>query len=102
MGTLLSDDTLKFTLFVRCKYKYNLLNKTSFAIHVHSQLSWGPAMRRPFPLNTLILKSLVIQSNDIQKLIEDPKGAAMNFVYGQLASVKTQALDFFKDRFNFF
>ena len=37
---------------------------------------------------------------DIQKLIEDPKGAAMNFVYGQLASIKTQAFDFFKKGFN--
>lgn len=46
------------------------------------------------------LNSLVSQANDIQKLIEDPKGAAMNFVYGQLASIKTQAFDFFKKGFN--
>ena len=48
------------------------------------------------------LNSLVSQANDIQKLIEDPKGAAMNFVYGQLASIKTQALGFFKEKFDFF
>ena len=48
------------------------------------------------------LNSLVSQANDIQKLIEDPKGAAMSFIHGQLSSIKTQAMDFFKDNFKFF
>ena len=47
------------------------------------------------------LNSLISQANDIQKLIEDPKGAVMNFIHGQIASIKTQALDFFKSKFKF-
>jgi len=47
------------------------------------------------------LNGLISQANDIQKLIEDPKGAVMNFIHGQIASIKTQALDFFKSKFKF-
>ena len=48
------------------------------------------------------LNKLLGKASDIQKLIEDPKAAVMNFVVGQLASVKNQAVDFFKDNFKFF
>jgi hypothetical protein len=47
------------------------------------------------------LNGLISQANDIQKLIEDPKGAVMNFIHGQIASIKNQALDFFKSKFKF-
>ena len=47
------------------------------------------------------LNNLIGQANEIQALISDPKGAAMNFVYGQLASIKTQAFDFFRSKFKF-
>ena len=47
------------------------------------------------------LNSLVSQANEIQKLISDPKGAAMNFIHGKLASIKSQALSFFKSKFKF-
>ena len=47
------------------------------------------------------LNNLVGKANDIQKLIEDPKGAAMNFIYGQLASIKDSAISTVKDIFGF-
>jgi hypothetical protein len=45
------------------------------------------------------LNKLVTKANDIKRLIEDPKGAAMNFIHGQIASIKTQALGFIKKQF---
>ncbi len=47
------------------------------------------------------LKTLTSKANDIQRLINDPKGAAMSFIEGKIASIKTQALDFIKSKFNF-
>jgi hypothetical protein len=47
------------------------------------------------------LNNLVSKANDIQKLISDPKGAAMNFITGKIASIKTQAISFIKSKFNF-
>jgi len=47
------------------------------------------------------LNKLVTKANDIKRLIEDPKGAAMSFIEGKIASIKTQALDFIKSKFNF-
>ena len=47
------------------------------------------------------LNTLVSKASEIQKLIDDPKAAAMNFVYGQIASIKNQAVDFFKSKFKF-
>ena len=47
------------------------------------------------------LNNLVGKANDIQNLIEDPKGAAMNFIYGQLASIKDSAISTVKDIFGF-
>jgi hypothetical protein len=47
------------------------------------------------------LNTLVSKANDIQKLIDDPKGAAMNFVYGKIASIKTQAISAVRSFFRF-
>ena len=47
------------------------------------------------------LNTLVSKANEIQTLINDPKGAAMNFVAGKIASIKSQALDFVKSKFRF-
>ena len=47
------------------------------------------------------LNTLVSKANDIQALINDPKGAAMNFVAGKIASIKSQALSFIKSKFRF-
>ena len=47
------------------------------------------------------LNNLVGKANDIQKLIADPKGAAMNFVYGKLASIKASAISAVRSIFNF-
>ena len=47
------------------------------------------------------LNNLVGKANDIQKLIADPKGAAMNFVYGKLASIKASAISAVRSIFRF-
>ena len=47
------------------------------------------------------LNNLVSKANDIEKLIRDPKGAAMNFIHGKIASIKTQAFDAVRSFFNF-
>jgi len=47
------------------------------------------------------LNTLVSKANDIQKLFEDPKGAAMNFVQGKIADLKNQAISAVKSLFNF-
>jgi len=47
------------------------------------------------------LNTLVSKANDIQKLIDDPKAAAMNFVYGKIASIKTQAISAVRSFFRF-
>jgi hypothetical protein len=47
------------------------------------------------------LNNLVGKANDIQKLIADPKGAAMNFVYGKLASIKASAISAVRNIFRF-
>tara|TARA_Y100000592_G_scaffold97402_1_gene168073 strand:+ start:156 stop:1937 length:1782 start_codon:yes stop_codon:yes gene_type:complete len=46
------------------------------------------------------LNSLVSKANDIQRLIKDPKAAAMSFIHGKIASIKTQAFNFIKSKFN--
>jgi len=47
------------------------------------------------------LNTLVSKANDIQKLFEDPKGAAMNFVQGKIADLKNQAISAVRSLFNF-
>ena len=47
------------------------------------------------------LSALTSKANDIQKLIADPKGAAMNFVYGKLASIKASAISAVRSIFRF-
>jgi len=47
------------------------------------------------------LNTLVGKANDIQKLIEDPKGAVMNFVQGKIADLKNQAISAVRDFFRF-
>ena len=47
------------------------------------------------------LSNLTSKANDIQKLISDPKGAAMNFIYGKIASIKSQAISAVRSFFRF-
>ena len=47
------------------------------------------------------LNTLVSKANDIEKLISDPKGAAMNFIHGKIASIKTQAFNAVRSFFRF-
>ena len=47
------------------------------------------------------LNSLVSKASEIQTLIDDPKAAAMNFVYGKIASIKTQAFSAVRSFFRF-
>ena len=47
------------------------------------------------------LNTLVSKANDIQKLISDPKGAAMNFIHGKIASIKSQAISAVRNFFRF-
>tara|TARA_Y100000592_G_scaffold48295_1_gene76534 strand:- start:462 stop:2270 length:1809 start_codon:yes stop_codon:yes gene_type:complete len=47
------------------------------------------------------LNTLVSKANDIQSLIKDPKGAAMSFITGKIASIKSQAFSFIKSKFRF-
>jgi len=47
------------------------------------------------------LNNLVGKATEIQRLIEDPKAAAMNFIYGKIESIKNQALDAVKSFFRF-
>ena len=47
------------------------------------------------------LSTLTSKANDIQKLISDPKGAAMNFIHGKIASIKSSAISAVKSFFRF-
>ena len=47
------------------------------------------------------LNKLTTKANEIQTLIKDPKGAAMSFITGKIASIKTQAFSFIKSKFRF-
>ena len=47
------------------------------------------------------LNTLVSKANDIQKLFEDPKGQAINFIQGQIANLKSQAISAVRDFFRF-
>ena len=46
------------------------------------------------------LNTLVSKANDIQSLIKDPKGAAMSFIHGKIASIKNQAFSAVRSFFN--
>ena len=47
------------------------------------------------------LNALTSKANDIQKLISDPKGAAMSFIHGKIASLKSSAISAVKSFFKF-
>ena len=47
------------------------------------------------------LNTLVSKANDIQKLFEDPKGQVINFIQGQVASLKSQAISAVRNFFRF-
>lgn len=47
------------------------------------------------------VNTLVSKASEIQRLIDDPKAAAMNFVYGKIASIKTQAISAVRSFFRF-
>jgi hypothetical protein len=48
------------------------------------------------------LSTLTSKANDIQALISDPKGAAMNFIHGKIASIKSSAISSLKSAFSSF
>lgn len=68
---------------------------------VSSKLSKVVKLNNNIKLPIKNLNKLVSQASDLQKLIEDPKGVAMNFIQGKIDSIKSQALDFIKSKFNF-
>ena len=47
------------------------------------------------------LNTLTSKANDIQKLISDPKGAAMSFIHGKIASIKSKAISAVRSFFRF-
>ena len=47
------------------------------------------------------LNTLVSKANSIEKLFKDPKGAAMNFIHGKIASIKSQAISAVRSFFRF-
>lgn len=47
------------------------------------------------------LNTIVGKAAELQQLIDDPKAAAMNFVYGKIASIKTQAISAVRSFFRF-
>jgi hypothetical protein len=47
------------------------------------------------------LNTLVGKANELKKLIEDPKAQVINFVQGQIANLKSQAISAIKDFFKF-
>ena len=47
------------------------------------------------------VNTLVSKASGIQKLIDDPKAAAMNFVYGKLASIRDTAISSVRSFFRF-
>ena len=47
------------------------------------------------------LNTLTSKANDIQKLISDPKGAAMSFIHGKIASIKSNAISAVRSFFRF-
>jgi hypothetical protein len=47
------------------------------------------------------LSTLVSKANSIEQLISDPKGAAMNFIHGKIASIKSQAFSAVRSFFRF-
>ena len=47
-----------------------------------------------------IIQEIVSKANDIQSLIEDPKGSAMSFIHGKIASIKNQAFSAVRSFFN--
>ena len=48
------------------------------------------------------LNNLLGKATQIQKLIEDPKAAVKNFIYGKVAELKSTAVNFLKSKFKFF
>ena len=47
------------------------------------------------------LSALTSKANDIQKLIADPKGAAMSFIHGKIASIGSSAISAVRSFFRF-
>jgi len=48
------------------------------------------------------LNNLLGKATEIQKIIEDPKAAVQNFIYGKVAELKSTAVDFLRSKFKFF
>lgn len=80
--------------------KSELLNQPSIKA-VSDKLSKVVNLNNNIKLPLSNLKSLTSKANEIQRLISDPKGAAMSFITGKIASIKTQAFGFIKSKFRF-
>ena len=80
--------------------KTELLKQKSI-IGVSEKLSKVVKLNDKIKLPINDLNKLVTKANDIKALIDDPKGAAINFIEGKIASIKTQALGFIKSKFRF-
>jgi hypothetical protein len=80
--------------------KTELLKEKSVSA-VASKLSKMVKLNDKIKLPISNLNSLVSKANQIQSLIDDPKGAVMDFVHGKIADLKNQALGAVRDFFNF-
>ena len=81
--------------------KTQLLKQPSIKA-VSDQLSKVVKLNDSIKLETDKLTSLIDQAKEIERLINlDPKEAVINFVQGQIASLKTAAVNAVKDFFNF-
>ena len=80
--------------------KSELLKQPSIKA-VSSKLSKVVKLNDKITLPLKNLKTLTSKANSIQKLISDPKGAAMSFIHGKIASIKSSAISAVKSFFRF-
>jgi len=80
--------------------KSELLKQPSIKA-VSSKLSKVVKLNDNIKLPLKNLNTLTSKANDIQKLISDPKGTAMSFIHGKIASIKSSAISAVKSFFRF-
>ena len=79
--------------------KIELLEQKTISA-VSSKLQKIVKLNDKVKLPPLTLNQLTTKANEIQQLIKDPKSAALNFVYGKIADLKSAAIDNVKSFFN--
>ena len=79
--------------------KIELLEQKTISA-VSSKLQKIVKLNDKVKLPPLTLNELTTKANEIQQLIKDPKSAALNFVYGKIADLKSAAIDNVKSFFN--